>query len=787
MDPSTFFDPVYALTVTTRIAQRSPEEKTVLAKALEGRLSHLVDAALAVAVETGEPMGAALAECFAEEGSDELAERLSRRLSESPYFHAWPLHPLGLQATGRFLEACRQAWTRPSRRQRAVLAGLSHNHGRRLLLLGRPAEALPFLDEALTLYDSQGIKAVSDRIQCLGTRSEALTQLGRISEALAAAEEAAAAGRATLPGKGPHARLASARLSLAGHLINLCGCLADVERHAEALAVIEEAVALFEQHRAIEGHTQAYARALLCRGNELYHLGRYEEATQALEGAIDLSRELETDQATAFEPDLALALADLALLYEQSGRLEDARHTLGEAVERYRRLEDRYPESFRPSLAWSLSLLSPGAQTAQASLRARTEAVERYRRLAERQPAVYEPQLGRSLFDQSESLLAAGELRAALTAANEAVLRLRRCVTERRALAWSLLLRARTRSALGHRRKAVADSRAAVQIFRQRGAQQAAFYATDLAVALHVLGTHLHYLGRFPKAIEVTREAEEIYRRLAVASPQVFTEDLASCLNSLSHHLYEAGHREESITATQKSIDLYRSFLAELPGVGAGLAASLSNLAPRLGELGRPEEALEAALEAVDLYSRYDDQPEGMATALHALGVAYLDLDQPAEALPFLRQAVRLRRHLAAQQPEVHDVDLACSLTSFGKCWSDQGDYRKALTATRRGILLLRQAVQRGDEFLHPRLAASLSNQAHQLCELGKPRAALKAAHEAVKLLNPYFQAQSDRYLPWITAALGHYLRAAEEAGVEADLGLVGEIAMVFARSGLSE
>jgi tetratricopeptide (TPR) repeat protein len=304
----------------------------------------------------------------------------------------------------------------------------------------------------------------------------------------------------------------------------------------------------------------------------------------------------------------------------------------------------------------------------------------------------------------------------------------------------------------------------------------------DLAVALHVLSVHLHYLGYFEQAIEVTQEALEIYRRLAASTPQVFIEDLASCFNSLSHHLYEAGRLKESVAATRKSIKLYRQIVPQAPRATLGLAASLSNLAPRLSELGQPAKALKPAAEAVELYRREEGFPEGLATALHALGTVLADLGRSAEATPHLEEAVRIRKRLAASQPRLYDVDLACSLVSLGKCFSDQERYRNALAKTRHGVRLLRRAVKRGEDFLRPRLAATLSNQAHQLRELGEPQAALTAAEEAVQLLTPFFVENPSHYMEWTALALGQYLGTAEEVGMEPDMGKMAKVIAAFAR-----
>jgi tetratricopeptide (TPR) repeat protein len=770
----------HGLALLTRLAQRNESGARLLEARLSGRLAALIDVALEVAVGTGPPLGAILSRRFAAEGSDELAEWLAVRLSDEPYASVWPLHELALLATRRFLDRCRAEWTAPGPREQEVLAALTHNHGRRLLALGRAAEALAFLEEAAALYRRLGAEKRSQQIQCLGSSCEALSQLGRLSEALALAGEAVAASRlatGSLETQGPE----EAHLALAGHLINLCGCLADVDRHADALAVIEEAVGLYRRHRRV-GHAQAFARALLCRGNELHHLGHLQEAAESLEEAIALARDLETDRTTAFEPDLALALADLSLLQERLGHIDAARRALDEAIERFRRLDDRYAESFRPSLAWSLSLLSPDERQEPASLKARTEAVEHYRRLAAAQPAVHEPLLGRSLFDLGETLFAAAEHRAALRAVDEAVARLRRASPNRRDLAWALLLRGRVRGALGHQRRALADTREAVAQFRRRPARQAAFYAIDLAVALHELGIRHHHLGRFDQAIAAAREAEAIDRELVAAAPQAYLEDLASCLNALGHHLYEAGEVEASIRATRKSIRLFRQLPVERPGIALGLAASLFTLAPRLSELGRSRRALAPAAEAVDLVRREKGPSDWLAAALHALGTVLVDLQRPARALPHLEEAVALRRRLATAQPKVHDVDLASSLVNLGHCLSDQGKYREALAFTREGARLLSRALKPGNEFLGPRLAMALSNQAHQLRELGETEAALASAVEAVEVLKPFFARQPDRFLDWAAAAVYQLLAATEAAGREPDFDAVVEIIAILAR-----
>src|SRR5437763_16971229 len=104
----------HALTLTTRLAQRRASGKALLATVRTGRLADLIDPALEVAVETGQPIGAVLAQCFGKEGTDELAEWLALKLAEDPYRIVWPLHEVALVATRRYLDLFRARCASPN-------------------------------------------------------------------------------------------------------------------------------------------------------------------------------------------------------------------------------------------------------------------------------------------------------------------------------------------------------------------------------------------------------------------------------------------------------------------------------------------------------------------------------------------------------------------------------------------------------------------------------------------------------------------------------------------------
>ncbi|HSG39816.1 MAG TPA: hypothetical protein VLE27_09280, partial [Thermoanaerobaculia bacterium] len=85
----------------TRIAQRRPAADEWLRSAFHGRLASLAESALDVAVETGDPIGLALAREIEEHATEELAERLMDRCDDLRYRPSLPLREVALAATAK--------------------------------------------------------------------------------------------------------------------------------------------------------------------------------------------------------------------------------------------------------------------------------------------------------------------------------------------------------------------------------------------------------------------------------------------------------------------------------------------------------------------------------------------------------------------------------------------------------------------------------------------------------------------------------------------------------------
>ena len=165
--------------------------------------------------------------------------------------------------------------------------------------------------------------------------SNRLAGLGRREEALAAIEEAVAIRRRLVEAR-PEAFLPDLALSLT----NLSNHLAGLGRREEALAAVEEAAAIYRRvaEDRPEGFLPELAASLNNLSNHLGELGRREEALAAIEEAVAIRRRLAEDRPEAFLPDLAASLNNLSADLAALGRREEALAAIEEAVAIRRRL-----------------------------------------------------------------------------------------------------------------------------------------------------------------------------------------------------------------------------------------------------------------------------------------------------------------------------------------------------------------------------------------------------------------------------------------------------------------
>jgi tetratricopeptide (TPR) repeat protein len=413
--------PKRMLTVLTRLAQRRPDAARWLDRTFadDTRALALAPAAIAVAMETGDPIGQRLAMAL-----DRAAEQGHWREAIAALEVSHPATALReVAVTVRAVDVLNHASV-DSEEARSKRAGRLHNFSFRLGAVGRREEALAAIDEAVRLYralaEARPDAFTEDLAQSLNNLAARRAAIGMLAEALAASEEAVDLYRTLLSGK---PNVVSPGLAMA--LTTLSVRLGAVGRTEDALAANDEVVVLCRAlaNAEPETYTSGLAGALNNASFRRRAVGLHGPALDAIEEAIDLYRRLADADPDAFMPDLARALTNLPRFLESFGRPGEALANAEKGIKHYRTLVKARPEVFNPDLARSLHTLARCLNDVGRSgeaVEAIDEAIALARDLAAARPSVFAADLARSL-KASADLRRTSDLSTAITLYREAI------------------------------------------------------------------------------------------------------------------------------------------------------------------------------------------------------------------------------------------------------------------------------------------------------------------------------------------------------------------------------
>ena len=257
-----------------------------------------------------------------------------------------------------------------------------------------------------------------------------------------------------------------------------------------------------------------YASRRLSLSRCLAKTGRRNEALEAAQEATDYYRSLAKPGPSAYDPDLAMSLNNLALRLAENGQRDKALEAAQEATDRYHDLARKDPEVHDPNYATSLNnlalrLAEDGKR--DEALKTTKKAVDIRRRLTDQNPAIYAPNLAMSLNNLAIYLSQAGKRIEALQTAHEA-----------------------TNLYLG-----LAD-------------QNPASYISDLAASLYILALHLDENGQHDEALKTMQEAVERYRGLVRSEPHTSSRELVRCLSTYANFLDHCGDAAEAARIRQE-------------------------------------------------------------------------------------------------------------------------------------------------------------------------------------------------------------------------------------------
>lgn len=176
-----------------------------------------------------------------------------------------------------------------------------------------------------------------------------------------------------------------------------------------------------------------------------------------------------------------------------------------------------------------------------------------------------------------------------------------------------------------------------------------------------------------------------------------------------------------------------------------------------------------------------DDEGAALrALSLNNLSIRLAALGRREEALAAIKEAVELRRALAAARPDAFRPDLASSLNNLSNRLADLGRREEALAAIEEAVEILRAlAAARPLAFAEP-LATSLWVRVDRLEEAGDLGAAVESDREALVTLAPLFQRHPAALSGKAGEMAREYVERCERAGVEPDEGALAAVMAVF-------
>jgi tetratricopeptide (TPR) repeat protein len=412
----------------------------------------------------------------------------------------------------------------------------------RLAAAGRHTEALTSARTSLALRrsmagqeDPHATQRYAYSLHALGT---VLWALGRYEEALRRTNGAVRLRRLMDDGSGKSVH------ALAHSLDNQSSLLSMVGRHPEARKIRIEARDLWRRQvrthsgpgssEGLESMLANLAESLVHLGGEHLHLGERDEALAMVEEAIELYERLVPDPLAGDSisyllPKYQGAVSTLGSIFLASGQRPEALDAFRQAVAMGERLVKVNPQAHESRLLDDLSSLGAAYSMTDPheSLAALEKALARFEPLARTNPVLYEPDLARVLVHLAGVYAHEKGPAAALGTANRAVDLYQRLAVEQPqvhepALSKALIERGANLSRLGQHDDAVASIRAAVGVQRRLSSATPLAHEPDLAEFLAALAESQAAAGAPAEALESATESLAIATRLTASDPTTF-------------------------------------------------------------------------------------------------------------------------------------------------------------------------------------------------------------------------------------------------------------------------
>ncbi|MFJ9816362.1 trypsin-like peptidase domain-containing protein [Streptomyces sp. NPDC101151] len=481
--------------------------------------------------------------------------------------------------------------------------------------------------------------------------------------------------------------------------------------------------------------------ALKERGANLWRFQRHSEALSLSEEAVETSRRLATENADAYDADLAQALMGLAVDYGNASRpRRESMALVREAIALVRPRAEELPEGYRSTLAQMLLNLAwdqfeDGDHGA--ALESIGEAIGHRRALAREGYGIAAPGLAQSMGVLATFRARLGDHEAAVGGLEEALriyagAELPLSASQLKSQSEIALDLAYSYDALGRSADALAALNQALVVRDRLSAYAPGLYAESHATGLHDgsdlyrrydrevarrillrqalpryrrlsrvnaekregLAFCLHDLGSSyatswataERAVPVLREAYEVRVRLSAGHAR-HEAGLADTCAELGHALLSTSRFSDAVRIAEHEVSLRRRLLVtDRDGQERPLCHALLRLADARAMAGQRAAAWRTALEAeeacVTLAARPGERPNWTAWLLFRLGGTLSlcgrhDVRLAARGVVPARRAVRLYRDLVDQDPR-RQFDLRYAVAGLAKVLDRIGHHAEA-------------------------------------------------------------------------------------------------------------
>lgn len=423
-------------------------------------------------------------------------------------------------------------------------------------------------------------------------------------------------------------------LNVSLSLNNVATCYGELGRTDEAIAAMEEALAM--NRRLFEGNRAEIARSLNNLGQYLHDAARYEDAIRCEEESLAMWRAL------GDERQVARALSNLGVSMDAVGRSREAFPLHEESLA----IRDRLSAGDDPEKAISLNNLGLCLR----ALGRTSEALACHEKSLTMRERLYprgHPSVATCLNNIAACLNDLGRPADALP-------------LYERAHSIQKSVRgdvhpdtARSLNNLGACLRNLGRPADALPLYEEalQAVRQARVDAhPDLLRALNNLGRCLAALGRCSEAEPLLREAVDVGRHVHPDGHRT----VAYALGSLGECLLSEGRAEEALRCTREALAIQRDVH---DGDHPDVALALNDVALCLMRLGRDDEGLEVHGQAVEMARRLKDPATHLLAA--NLGVALVDRGRPADAIPYLAEAIAQIEALRQEARALDDVERA--------------------------------------------------------------------------------------------------------------------------------